>query len=245
MLTRLHARRWELLAQRNPLWAILSHPQYRDGGWDVDEFFATGTATVEGLLHRLETLGITPRAGRALDFGCGVGRLTQALAAHFPQVVGVDVAPTMIALADRYNRHPGRCRYTAWDGRRLPFADGSFDLVVSLITLQHMPPRLARRALREFGRVLARPGVLTFQCAAEPLPPRRRIVRWLPRPAYEWLREFKALLAPAPDFEMYGLPRSTVLELLRSQGLDLVVAEEDRAAGSGWTSFTYVAARRP
>ncbi len=48
---------------------------------------------------------------RALDFGCGVGRLTQALARHFNIVDGVDIAPSMIELANQFNRSGGRCRY--------------------------------------------------------------------------------------------------------------------------------------
>ena len=44
--------------------------------------------------------GGSPAARRsALDFGCGIGRLSQALAEHFDQVYGVDISPKMIELA--------------------------------------------------------------------------------------------------------------------------------------------------
>ena len=84
--------------------AILTEPDKRHGGWDVEEFFASGRAEVDEAIGRLGALGLRPRRGRALDFGCGVGRLTQALAWHFDECVGVDIAPSMVEHARRYNR---------------------------------------------------------------------------------------------------------------------------------------------
>lgn len=46
-----------------------------------------------------------------LDFGCGVGRLTQPLADHFNWFYGVDIVPSMIELANKYNPHGERCKY--------------------------------------------------------------------------------------------------------------------------------------
>src|SRR5512147_2288602 len=94
---------WEDAAQRDPLWAILSDPTKRGRQWDLGEFFETGRREISLLLYQLRQLGHPPSAGRALDFGCGVGRLTQALAATFAEVVGVDVSPTMIRLARELN----------------------------------------------------------------------------------------------------------------------------------------------
>src|SRR5262249_53742407 len=59
--------------------------------------------------------------------------------------------------------------------RELPFRDGVFDLVISLIVLQHVPAALSVRYLLEFARVLRPGGVMAFQlpsepAAAEPLP---------------------------------------------------------------------------
>src|ERR1700682_912533 len=48
---------------------------------------------------------------RHLDFGCGVGRLTQGPASYFASVRGVDIAPSMIELAKRHNRYPDVCHY--------------------------------------------------------------------------------------------------------------------------------------
>ena len=61
----------------------------------------TGEREISLLMHEMRSLGISVNQhGRALDFGCGVGRLTQALARRFDTVVGVDVSPQMVRLAN-------------------------------------------------------------------------------------------------------------------------------------------------
>lgn len=164
---------WNRFGEEDPLWAILTDEQKKGGRWDPDEFFATGVADIDALMSRVgDTLAATQRL-RALDFGCGAGRLTQALGRHFENVVGVDIAPSMIELARKHNRLGDRCTYVQNDGPGLPtFESGTFNLVYSILVLQHMRPNFARAYIREFGRLLAPGGVLVFQVpAATQLPP--------------------------------------------------------------------------
>src|SRR3954466_15239886 len=71
---------WQALGEDDPLWAILSQPDKRGGRWDADTFFAAGEQEVAAILAHCAALA-RPQAHRlALDFGCGVGRLTRALA---------------------------------------------------------------------------------------------------------------------------------------------------------------------
>jgi SAM-dependent methyltransferase len=105
----------------------------------------------------------------ALDFGCGIGRLTHALAEHFDQVYGVDISPGMIELARLHNRKGARVEYVCNPDTRLgEFANGSIDMIYSWITLQHVRPRFARRYMSEFLRVLAPGGLLLFQYPSKP-----------------------------------------------------------------------------
>lgn len=88
----------------------------------------------------------------ALDVGCGEGRFTRMLAgAGFP-VVGLDATAALIAHAA--SRDPAGT-YVHGAGERLPFVDGSFDLVVSYLALIDMPD--LELAVTELARVL-RPG---------------------------------------------------------------------------------------
>ena len=88
---------WERLARTDPLWAILTDPDKKNGGWDKDAFFQSGVETVDDEISRLRTRCDDVGSARALDFGCGVGRLTQGLSRHFDQVIGVDISAGMIA----------------------------------------------------------------------------------------------------------------------------------------------------
>ena len=104
-----------------------------------------------------------------MDFGCGVGRLSQALAVHFDRVVGIDIAASMIQTAAQLNGIPGRCEYMHNVRADLAaLGDESVDFIYSNITLQHMVPSLAGSYIREFFRI-ARPGAhVIFQLPSRP-----------------------------------------------------------------------------
>src|SRR5262249_54336126 len=104
-------RHWDAFGKTDPLWAILTQPDKRHGKWKYDEFSAWGEEEIGRIRRHAEALAFPLRWGRALDFGCGAGRLTQALARHFRECDGVDIAPSMIALAQKYDRPWPRLRY--------------------------------------------------------------------------------------------------------------------------------------
>src|ERR1051325_7754523 len=142
-LERIH-RQWTTLGEQDPLWAILTRPGKESGKWNPDEFFQTGIdeidKTVQTAINRVAPFNLEC----AVDVGCGVGRLSQALARHFDRVIGIDVSGPMIDTANRLNRFPDISEYihnVAPDLRVL--ADSSADLVYSNITLQHMSPSLS------------------------------------------------------------------------------------------------------
>lgn len=90
---------------------------------------------------------------RVLDLGCGEGRFSRMLADRGASCVGLDVTREL-CLAARA-RDASANQYVNADGARLPFADASFDVVVSYITLVDIPDY--RSAILDCGRVL-RPG---------------------------------------------------------------------------------------
>ena len=162
-------RNWDEFGRTDPLWAILSQPGMQGGRWDLDEFLAAGEADIDDAMARLEALGVEVRRGVALDFGCGVGRLTQALGRAFERAHGVDIAPAMIEEGQRINRLGDRCEYHVNGEPNLRlFDDETFDFVYSTLVLQHMEPRYISAYLEEFGRVLAPGGVAMFQVPSAP-----------------------------------------------------------------------------
>jgi 2-polyprenyl-3-methyl-5-hydroxy-6-metoxy-1,4-benzoquinol methylase len=89
------------LGRSGPLWAILTAPVHRHGGWTPEEFFAPGALEIDEVMVRAASFRLPGARSAALDFGCGVGPVTQALAVHFERVTGVDIAPVMIEQAQR------------------------------------------------------------------------------------------------------------------------------------------------
>jgi SAM-dependent methyltransferase len=161
---------WNAWGERDPFWAILSDPAKKDGGWNVDEFFQTGKNWMDRVMRYVETLHLPLARNKALDFGCGVGRLTQALCSYFQESVGIDIAESMIGKAQRFNKHGDRCRYYMNSRNDLSlFDDGSFDFVYSILVLQHMPHRYSQRYIAEFLRILAPGGLIVFQLPTESL----------------------------------------------------------------------------
>jgi SAM-dependent methyltransferase len=160
-----HKRDWEELAQVDPYWAILSDPARRFGKWDVDAFFRTGEAEFDRVMQNAERLDCPAGRKRALDFGCGLGRVTRAMSRYFDECVGLDISETMIANAKELNAACPRCKFVAASGEKLDlFPDSDFDLIYSNIVLQHLPsPELIERKIAEFLRVLKPGGLAVFQ----------------------------------------------------------------------------------
>lgn len=104
------------------------------------------------------------RAGdRVLDVGCGPGYLARMLAeATGPEgsVVGIDAAPEMTEYATRRARHLPNCRFKPGAAEAIPFADGSFDVVVSSLMIHHLPEGERARAVADMRRVLRQGGTL-------------------------------------------------------------------------------------
>ena len=161
---RAQSQAWEDWGAVNPLYAILTDPQYRHGGGDVQAFLRGGEGAVKEILSETDRLGIGRSRDAALDFGCGVGRLTGGLANHFKSVTGVDVAPTMLATArEIHNRTNLAFRLNRSDDLRW-ISDSSFDFVLSLLVLQHLnSTRAIENFLREFVRVLKPGGAIVVQ----------------------------------------------------------------------------------
>lgn len=98
-------RSWDTYGKEDPMWAILVDPQKANNRWDESEFFHTGEKVAQEVMRWSDRLGVPSKRAVFLDFGCGIGRLTQAFAPYFDTCIGVDIAPSMIARAKQCNKH--------------------------------------------------------------------------------------------------------------------------------------------
>lgn len=143
---------WEIIARRDPWFGVLSNPAFRAGAITPEHrraFYASGEEDIARLLQWFDhDIGARPSIGRALDIGCGVGRLTYAMAKIVPAVTGYDVAESMLALARE--QAPANAEFST----TLP--SGPFAWINSYIVFQHIPPpeglRLIEDALSRSAR---------------------------------------------------------------------------------------------
>lgn len=251
---------WNAWGRRDPLWSILADPAKKGNRWQLDEFFATGVTEISTLLRHLDAIGARIGRDQALDFGCGVGRLTQALAKEFAHVTGVDIAPSMLEQAERYNRNGERCRFLLNESADLSAVSAdSVDLVYSNITLEHCEPVFAKGYIREFLRVIRPGGVAAFHVlgdcdpasAPDADPLRTRVRSLLPAPALQGYRLVRDQVQPTvrkrrpaaataePPINCYGIPKPEVLVLIQEQGGRLLDIETTRP-NAWWSHMYYV-----
>lgn len=233
---------WNRFGEEDPMWSILTQEDKKNNTWDKDAFFENGAQKIDTLLKQSKRLNPNQSTESALDFGCGIGRLTQGLARHFNNVSGVDIAQSMIKLANENNQFPDKCKYFLNSNNDLAlFHDQSFDFIISMITLQHMQPKYAQNYIKEFMRVLKSQGTLIFQIPAYP----EKNIEDHYRLSNRIKRKISKVLNPkaykqAPVMEMYCIPCEQIIRLIRSCGGKLIIIRKDKSAGADYESFIYI-----
>jgi SAM-dependent methyltransferase len=146
---------WEDAARADAQWFVLT-----DHSLSEEQFYKQGRDEIAASMAYLEERGLVDQKRRALDFGCGLGRLSVALADYYEHVDGVDIAQEMV---DRARPHD-RVSYHRLDD--LWLLDGDYDLIYSDITLQHNPSVLQEPYVKSFIRLLSPEGIAVFDITA-------------------------------------------------------------------------------
>jgi SAM-dependent methyltransferase len=157
---------WDARAREDAYYFVDTRLEY--GNPDEKAFWSGGEAALDQLL---DVLGaeIEPQH-RVVDLGCGIGRLTRALAGRAEDVVGIDVSGEMLARARELNSHLSNVEWLQGDGRSLaPVADSSVDVCVSHVVFRHIPdPAISLGYVREIGRVLRPGGFAVIEFSNDP-----------------------------------------------------------------------------
>jgi len=139
-----------------------------------EDGFHTSAAEVvrelEGELHRLDALGEGMARRRALEIGCGPGRLLLPMSRHFEEIYGVDISEEMIRIARERLRGVPKAHVMVNSGGDLAlFEDDYFSFVYSYIVFQHIPSKeIVLNYLAEIQRVLVPGGITRFQVRGAP-----------------------------------------------------------------------------
>lgn len=167
---------------------------------------------------------------RILDLGCGTGRYTEALAAHFnAEVVGVDPSTKMLDQARKKLRDP-RVQYQPGSGEAVPLADGSVDLVFMSMCFHHFTDPKA--AARECRRVLRNGGPAVLRTGVRDRIPSYPYVEFFPksRPIMDDILPTVAFLKEV--FESAGFTTESSDIVIQQIAPDLAAYTEKLAAGA-------------
>ena len=148
-------RFWDERARENALFFVDSRLAHESP--DEQAFWDGGPEALDILFG---DVGFAPsRDDTVVEIGCGVGRLTRALAGRVGHVIGTDISSEMIKRAQEWNAEIDNIDWVHGDGQTLqPLDGGSVDGCLTHVVLQHIPdPEVIRGYLRDMGRVL-RPG---------------------------------------------------------------------------------------
>jgi ubiquinone/menaquinone biosynthesis C-methylase UbiE len=129
---------------------------------ELDRLF--GEILFQGFAESAVRMGVA--AGRVLDVGTGPGRIAIRIAKLNPRlsIDAIDLSASMLALAERNAREQGvgdRIHFSRGDAKRIPFADGTFDLVVCHNMLHQLPDPLS--TVKEIVRVTKPQGAVLIR----------------------------------------------------------------------------------
>lgn len=180
-------REWERWGQRNPYYGVLGFESAAIGD-DTDarkQFFASGEAHIQRMLAIAAKYFGASGSERALDFGCGVGRLLLPLSSRFKAVVGIDVSPSMLSQARTNVQGHTNVQLAS----SIADAGGQFDFVHTFIVLQHIRPGQGFDLIEQLLAITKPGGIFVIHTTIGDLVRWRQVanfVRYRVRPAH-WL----------------------------------------------------------
>lgn len=226
------AAEWRKYGAEAPHWSVLTGDEFKPENIDenIEEFYATGRRHVEVMLNPLSRSHIpVDRFSRVMDFGCGLGRLTLAIAPIADEIIGVDISPPHIELA-RMRAGPGsNARFVSIDTVEEIAGLGSFELIISFIVLQHNPPPVMAAILKRLLSCLARKGCILIQI-----------------PTYIDGYSFRVedyLVNPNAGIAANPLPQHEIFRIFADAGCDILEVRQDDFLGAA-LSHTFAAQKR-
>jgi len=229
---------WETWGRTEPYFGVLTNDSFRSDNLDAhakSEFYDSGARDIDAVLRRCRRVagdGFAPAT--ALDFGCGVGRMTAALAQTCTHVIGVDISPSMLAEARKSLDAQGLANVDLrLSDDRLSKVPDQVDLVTTQIVLQHIPTDRGIRIFAELVKRIKPGGVGAIQLtyararhAANLGVPRYPLLQKLDRLSTTLLQTFSKLIGnSSPSMQMNQYDLNQVFYVLQTQGVRQVNVE--------------------
>ncbi|NVE93913.1 class I SAM-dependent methyltransferase [Altererythrobacter sp. JGD-16] len=221
MLARISSA-WQEFGRTEPHWSVLTSEKFKKDNIqdNIDDFYASGVKSVDRDFNFLRRSNRPLSFRKGLDFGCGVGRLTLALSPYCESVVGIDISPPHIKLANEQAelRSVANVEFRVLEQLDELSRLEPFDLILSKIVLQHNPPPIMAAILRHLLTALAEGGSAIIQM-----------------PSYKATQEFTVdeyLRSEPPKMEMNALPQQFIFEIIDQAGCRCLEIREDNETGA-------------
>ena len=209
-----------------------------------ERFFNTGVQQIARLAARIEAqTGCTLESRRALDFGCGVGRMSLPLAQRCEYVYGVDVSPAVLREADDSAKRMNLTNVEWLETTRLAELSGRYDLVISLWVFQHIPSREGEEILATILRGLRPGGVGAIHVTLRPSRALAGLSHWTGkslRSAYNPVKMARDLDWSYPYMLMTSYSLNRIGRLLDDEGVTEWHAKWGARLETTWQSYDSV-----
>lgn len=218
------AAQWHHLGETEPYWSVITQENYlqRHFQQSREVFYATGEQEAKVLDSTLERhLFEGSPSGRCVELGCGVGRVTGALARRYREVVAIDISSPHLQLAEEelQEQNIDNVTYKQLTSLEQTQELGPIDLFYSKIVLQHNPPPVMAVLLKNFLAALSPGGIGFFQIPVF-------------KAGYKFLIDQYLCEDNQTNMEMHFFPQAVLLQLVADAGCRICEIFEDDAIGT-------------
>jgi SAM-dependent methyltransferase len=230
------AATWTKMGVQEPYFTVAAHEEFKMANiaHNKGRFFRSGFETLSQIAGIARRYDIDVRKYKdCFELGCGVGRLTGALASVFDRVLGMDISATHLEVALEELTKAGRTNVELRKFENLASIDAlpRFDFFISFFVIQHNPPPIAAALLEKILAKLKVGGAACFQCQTYQHDYRFRVDEYL-----------DGIDGRQDSWEMHVLPQPIIFDVLRRSGLSLLEVREDGSLGAN-ISQTFLARR--
>ena len=227
---------WTHYGEDEPFWSVLTQDRFRSRQIDdasIDAFYASGRDEADRLEAWLARAGLAgQQLGTAVEYGCGIGRVSGWLAERCDRLHALDISSTHLDAARIHlqNRNIVNVDLIHVADRSALRHLADIDLFYSIIVLQHNPPPIILDILEQAFAGLNPNGLAFFQVPTF-------------APDYSFaLENFWHDVAPHKTMEIHFVPQAKIFELARKWGLELIEVQPDASIGNcdRWISNTFL-----
>ena len=222
-------RKWTGLGDEEPYWSVLTQPSFKKASFEEhqDAYWNSGQDEVNEFLAWINRNGVSlPPGSTCLEYGCGTGRVTGALAALFQNIIACDISASHLALARQaLSKQASPVQFIHI--RSLAALDQlpEFDVLFSILVLQHNPPPLISFILDKLLGRLRPGGIAYFQVPTFRVGYTFKIADYLAE-------------EPLEKVEMHVLPQRRLHEVARNSRCDVLELQPDNKTGVQFISTT-------